>query len=168
MGHGGLLALFFYTDFYGISAAAAEPSMMIARLWELAIVLLLELFRTETNTVGGKIPSYILFGAIPYAVLAILSFKTPDFGEVVKISLCQGITVLLMSALAFINLPYSALGAVMYADTYEGAGRLEHLPLYCRFYREICGYRTCAYAGELFGGGDKAQGFQYTFSVCRD
>ncbi len=157
----GFWLLFFYTDIYGISAAAAGTIMMIARFWDMAIDPIIGVVSDRTNTRWGKFRPYILFGAIPYAVLAILTFTTPDFGEVGKIIYAGATYVLLMTAYAFINLPYSALGAVMSADTYERAG--------LNTYRFIAGFigqfvvtGLALTLAKYFGGGDKAQGFQYT------
>lgn len=157
----GFWLLFFYTDIYGISAAAAGTIMMIARFWDMAIDPIIGVVSDRTNTRWGKFRPYILFGAIPYAVLAILTFTTPNFGEVGKIIYAGATYVLLMTAYAFINLPYSALGAVMSADTYERAG--------LNTYRFIAGFigqfvvtGLALTLANYFGGGDKAQGFQYT------
>lgn len=157
----GFWLLFFYTDIYGISAAAAGTIMMIARFWDMAIDPIIGVVSDRTNTRWGKFRPYILFGAIPYAVLAILTFTTPDLGEVGKIIYAGATYVLLMTAYAFINLPYSALGAVMSADTYERAG--------LNTYRFIAGFigqfvvtGLALTLANYFGGGDKAQGFQYT------
>jgi GPH family glycoside/pentoside/hexuronide:cation symporter len=157
----GFWLLFFYTDIYGISAAAAGTIMMIARFWDMAIDPVIGVVSDRTNTRWGKFRPYILFGAVPYAVLAILTFTTPDFGEVGKIIYAGATYVLLMTAYAFINLPYSALGAVMSADTYERAG--------LNTYRFIAGFigqfvvtGLALTLANYFGGGDKAQGFQYT------
>lgn len=157
----GFWLLFFYTDIYGISAAAAGTIMMIARFWDMAIDPVIGIVSDRTNSKWGKFRPYILFGAIPYAVLAILTFTTPDFGEVGKIIYAGATYVLLMTAYAFINLPYSALGAVMTDDTYERAG--------LNTYRFIAGFTgqfvvtgLALTLAEFFGGGDKAQGFQYT------
>lgn len=157
----GFWLLFFYTDVYGISAAAAGTIMLIARLWDMAIDPVIGVISDRTNTRWGKFRAYILFGAIPYAVLAILTFTTPNFGEVGKIIYAGATYVLLMTAYAAINLPYSALGAVMTDDTYERAG--------LNTYRFIAGFvgqfivtGLALTLAEFFGGGDKAQGFQYT------
>lgn len=157
----GFWLLFFYTDVYGISAAAAGTIMMIARFWDMAIDPIIGVVSDRTNTRWGKFRPYILFGAIPYAVLAILTFTTPDFGEVGKIVYAGATYVLLMTAYAFINLPYSALGAVMSPDTYERAG--------LNTYRFIAGFigqfvvtGLALTLANYFGNGDKAQGFQYT------
>jgi len=157
----GFWLLFFYTDIYGISAAVAGTIMMIARFWDMAIDPVIGIISDRTNTRWGKFRPYILFGAVPYAVLAILTFTTPDFGETGKIIYAGATYVLLMTAYAFINLPYSALGAVMSADTYERAG--------LNTYRFIAGFigqfivtGLALTLANYFGGGDKAQGFQYT------
>ena len=157
----GFWLLFFYTDVYGISAAAAGTIMLVARFWDMAIDPIIGVVSDRTNTRWGKFRPYILFGAIPYAVLAILTFSTPNFGEVGKIIYAGATYVLLMTAYAFINLPYSALGAVMTDDTYERAG--------LNTYRFIAGFigqfvvtGLALTLAKFFGGGDKAQGFQYT------
>ncbi len=157
----GFWLLFFYTDVYGISAAAAGTIMLVARFWDMAIDPVIGIVSDRTTTRWGKFRPYILFGAIPYAVLAILTFTTPHLGEVGKIVYAGATYVLLMTAYAAINLPYSALGAVMTDDTYERAG--------LNTYRFIAGFTgqfvvtgLALTLAEFFGGGDKAHGFQYT------
>ena len=157
----GFWLLFFYTDVYGISAAAAGTIMLVARFWDMAVDPIIGIVSDRTNTRWGKFRPYILFGAIPYAVLAILTFTTPDFGELGKILYAGATYVLLMTAYAAINLPYSALGAVMTDDTYERAG--------LNTYRFIAGFSgqfivtgLALTLAEFFGHGDKARGFQYT------
>ncbi len=157
----GFWLLFFYTDVYGISAAAAGTIMLVARFWDMAIDPVIGVVSDRTNTRWGKFRPYILFGAVPYAVLAILTFTTPDFGEMGKIIYAGATYVLLMTAYAAINLPYSALGAVMTDDTYERAG--------LNTYRFIAGFTgqfvvtgLALTLAEFFGNGNKAQGFQYT------
>ena len=157
----GFWLLFFYTDVYGISAAAAGTIMLVARFWDMAVDPIIGVVSDRTNTRWGKFRPYILFGALPYAVLAILTFTTPNFGEFGKILYAGATYVLLMTAYAAINLPYSALGAVMTDDTYERAG--------LNTYRFIAGFSgqfivtgLALTLAEFFGHGNKAQGFQYT------
>jgi glycoside/pentoside/hexuronide:cation symporter, GPH family len=157
----GFWLLFFYTDVYGISAAAAGTIMLVARFWDMGIDPVIGIISDRTNTRWGKFRPYILFGALPYALLAILTFTTPNFGQVGKIIYAGATYVLLMTAYASINLPYSALGAVMTDDTYERAG--------LNTYRFIAGFTgqfivtgLALTLAEFFGHGNKAQGFQYT------
>lgn len=157
----GFWLMFFYTDVYGISAIAAGTIMLIARFWDMAIDPVVGILSDRTNSKWGKFRPYILFGAVPYAVLAILTFTTPDFGETGKILYAGATYILLMTAYALVNLPYSALGAVMTNDSYERAG--------LNTYRFIAGFAgqfivtgLALTLAKYFGGGDKAQGFQYT------
>ena len=160
----GFWLMFFYTDVYGISAAAAGTIMLIARFWDMAIDPMIGVISDRTNTRWGKFRPYILFGAIPYAILAILTFTTPNFGEIGKILYAGTTYVLLMTAYAAINLPYSALGAVMSPDTHERAG--------LNTYRFIAGFAgqfivtgLALTMAEYFGNGNKAHGFQYTVII---
>ena len=157
----GFWLMFFYTDVYGISAIAAGTIMLIARFWDMAIDPVIGIVSDRTNTKWGKFRPYILFGALPYAVLAVLTFTTPNFGEAGKIIYAGATYILLMTAYASVNLPYSALGAVMTNDSYERAG--------LNTYRFIAGFAgqfivtgLALTLAKFFGGGDKAQGFQYT------
>jgi len=160
----GFWLLFFYTDIYGISAAAAGTIMMIARFWDMAIDPIIGVISDRTNTRWGKFRPYILFGAVPYAVLAILTFTTPNFGEVGKLIYAGATYVLLMTAYAFINLPYSALGAVMSDDTYERAG-LNSYRFIAGFIGQFVVTGLALTLANYFGNGDKAQGFQYTLML---
>ncbi len=157
----GFWLLFFYTDVYGISAAAAGTIMLIARFWDMAVDPIIGVISDRTNTRWGKFRPYILFGAIPYAVLAILTFSTPNFGETGKIVYAAATYVLLMTAYAAINLPYSALGAVMTDDTYERAG-LNTFRFIAGFTGQFVVTGLALTMAEFFGDGDKARGFQYT------
>ena len=160
----GFWLMFFYTDVYGISAAAAGTIMLIARFWDMAIDPMIGVISDRTNTRWGKFRPYILFGAIPYAVLAILTFTTPNFGEFGKILYAGSTYVLLMTAYAAINLPYSALGAVMSPDTYERAG-LNTFRFISGFVGQFIVTGLALTLAEKFGHGDKAQGFQHTISL---
>ena len=157
----GFWLLFFYTDIYGIPAAAAGTIMLLARFWDMASDPLVGILADRTRSRWGKFRPYILFTAVPYAVLAYLTFTTPNFGETGKIIYAGATYILLMTAYTFINLPYSALGAVMTNDTYERAG--------LNTYRFIAGFAgqfivtgLALTLANFFGKGDKAQGFQYT------
>jgi GPH family glycoside/pentoside/hexuronide:cation symporter len=157
----GFWLLFFYTDVYGIPAAAAGTIMMVARFWDMAIDPVIGILSDRTQTRWGKFRPYILFGAVPYAVLSILTFTAPDFGETGKILYAGTTYVLLMTAYAAVNLPYSSLAAVMTSDTYERAG-LNTYRFICAFTGQFVVTGLALTLARFFGGGDKALGFQYT------
>jgi len=157
----GFWLLFFYTDVYRIPAAAAGTIMMVARFWDMAIDPVIGIVSDRTQTRWGKFRPYILFGAVPYAALSILTFTTPNFGETGKIINAGATYVLLMTAYAAVNLPYSSLAAVMSSDTYERAG-LNTYRFICAFIGQFVVTGLALTLAKHFGGGDKARGFQHT------
>ncbi len=157
----GFWLLFFYTDVYKIPAAAAGTIMLIARFWDMGIDPVIGVLSDRTQTRWGKFRPYILFGAIPYAALAVLAFTTPNFGPAGKAIFAGATYILLMTAYAAVNLPYSSMAAVMTSDTNERAG-LNTYRFICAFAGQFVVTGLALTLANFFGRGNKALGFQYT------
>jgi glycoside/pentoside/hexuronide:cation symporter, GPH family len=157
----GFWILIFYTDTFGISAAAAGTIMLIARVWDMFSDPLMGIIADRTNTRWGKFRPYLLWMALPYSVLAVLTFTTPDLGPTGKV-IYAGVTYfLLMTVFTAINLPYSSLGAVMTSDSYERAGLNSYRFIFA-FAGQFIVTGTALYLAGYFGQGDNAKGYQYT------
>jgi len=160
----GFWILIFYTDTFGISAAAAGTIMLIARVWDMISDPLMGVIADRTTTRWGKFRPYILWMALPYSVLAVMTFTTPDFGETGKI-IYAGVTyLLLMTVFTAINLPYSSLGAVMTSDSYERAGLNSYRFIFA-FVGQFIVTGAALYLANYFGNGDSAKGYQYTLTL---
>src|SRR5574344_2454673 len=118
----GFWLLIFYTDIYGLSPALAGVIMFAGSIWDAVMDPIVGIISDRTNTRWGKFRPYLLFGAVPYAILAVLAFTTPDFSPTGMIVYAAITCLLLRTAYAFVNLPYSSMSAVMTNDTYERAG----------------------------------------------
>lgn len=118
----GFWLLIFYTDIYGISPVVAGWIMFAGSIWDAVVDPIVGIISDRTNTRWGKFRPYLLFGAIPYAILAVLAFTTPAFSPTGLIVYASITCLLLRTAYAFVNLPYSSMSAVMTSDTYERAG----------------------------------------------
>jgi GPH family glycoside/pentoside/hexuronide:cation symporter len=157
----GFWILIFYTDTFGISAAAAGTIMLIARFWDMASDPIMGIIADRTRTKWGKFRPYILWMALPYSVLAVLAFTTPDLGNTGKV-IYAGVTyILLMTVFTAINLPYSSLGAVMTPDSYERAGLNSYRFIFA-FVGQFIVSGTALTLALYFGKGDSAKGYQYT------
>lgn len=157
----GFWILIFYTDTFGISAAAAGTIMLIARFWDMASDPIMGIIADRTKTRWGKFRPYILWMALPYSILAVLAFSTPDFGNTGKV-IYAGVTyILLMTVFTAINLPYSSLGAVMTSDSYERAGLNSYRFIFA-FVGQFIVSGTALTLALYFGKGDSAKGYQYT------
>ena len=157
----GFWLLIFYTDVYKIPPAAAGTIMLIARFWDMGIDPVIGIISDRTQTRWGKFRPYILFGAIPYAVLAVLTFTTPNLGETGKIIYACATYALLMTAYAAVNLPYSSLAAVMTPDTYERVG-VNQYRFICAFTGQLMVSGLALTLAKYFGGGNEAMGYQRT------
>jgi GPH family glycoside/pentoside/hexuronide:cation symporter len=157
----GFWILIFYTDTFGISAAAAGTIMLIARAWDMVSDPIMGIIADRTRTRWGKFRPYILWMALPYSILAVLTFSTPDLGDTGKI-IYAGVTyLLLMSVFTAINLPYSSLGAVMTSDSNERAG-LNSYRFVFAFLGQLIVTGTALTLANYFGKGDQARGYQLT------
>jgi GPH family glycoside/pentoside/hexuronide:cation symporter len=157
----GFWLLIFYTDVYKIPPKTAGTIMLIARFWDMGIDPVIGVISDRTQTRWGKFRPYILFGAIPYAVLAVLTFTTPNWGETGKIIYACATYALLMTAYAAVNLPYSSLAAVMTSDTYERAG-VNQYRFICAFTGQFVVSGLALTLAKYFGGGNEAMGYQRT------
>jgi glycoside/pentoside/hexuronide:cation symporter, GPH family len=157
----GFWILIFYTDTFGISAAAAGTIMLIARFWDMISDPLMGIIADRTNTRWGKFRPYLLWMALPYSVIAVLTFTTPNLGPTGKV-IYAGITyMLLMTVYTAINLPYSSLGAVMTSNSYERAGLNSYRFIFA-FAGQFIVTGTALFLANYFGKGNTAQGYQYT------
>ena len=157
----GFWILIFYTDTFGISAAAAGTIMLIARFWDMANDPIMGIIADRTHTRWGKFRPYMLWMAVPYSVLAVLTFTTPDLGETGKVIYAGATYLLLMTVFTAINLPYSSLGAVMTADSNERAGLNSYRFIFA-FVGQLIVSGTALTLANFFGGGNSAKGYQYT------
>lgn len=115
----GMYSLFFYTDVFGITAAAAGTMFLIARLWDSFFDLFVGIMSDRTKTRWGKYRPYLLWFAIPFAVMGVITFFTPDFGETGKIVYAYVTYSLMMIVYSLINVPYASLLGVISSDPKE-------------------------------------------------
>src|SRR5215475_165742 len=67
----------FYTDEFGISAAAAAMILLWPKLWDAVADPIVGVLADRTNTRWGKFRPWILFTAVPWCVVMVLAYTTP-------------------------------------------------------------------------------------------
>src|ERR1041385_7876515 len=72
-----LFQLSFYTDTMGVAAAAAGALLLAGRLWDAFFDPMMGVIADRTNTRWGKFRPWVLWTAIPWAVVMVLAFTTP-------------------------------------------------------------------------------------------
>ncbi len=109
--------LFFYTDVFGIPAAAAGTMFLVTRIWDAANDPIMGVLADRTKSRWGKFRPYLLWLAIPFGVIGVLLFSTPDLGTVGKIVYAYITYTIMMMLYTGINVPYAALMGVMTPDS---------------------------------------------------
>jgi GPH family glycoside/pentoside/hexuronide:cation symporter len=112
----GMYSLFFYTDVFGIAAAAAGTMFLVARLWDSFFDLGVGIVADRTRTRWGKYRPYLLWFAIPFAVMGVITFFVPNFGATGKLVYAYVTYSLMMVVYSIINVPYASLLGVMSPD----------------------------------------------------
>lgn len=115
----GMYSLFFYTDVFGITAAAAGTMFLVARLWDSVFDLFVGIAADRTKTRWGKYRPYLLWFAVPFSVMGVITFFVPDFGSTGKLVYAYITYSLMMIVYSLINVPYASLLGVMSSNPQE-------------------------------------------------
>jgi len=111
---------FFYTDIYKIPAGTASAIIFWGGVFGGVIFNpIMGLIADRTNTRWGKFRPWVLWTAVPFGVLSLLAFSTPDLGENGKIWYAAITYTLLVTIYAANNLPYAALSGVLTGNMSE-------------------------------------------------
>ncbi len=111
--------LYFYTDVFGISAAAAAGVLGAARLVDAVTDPAMGAIAERTRSRWGRLRPYLLFGAVPLAVVAVLTFTVPSLGDGGKLWWAYITYTAFGIAFTVVSIPYSALTASLTADHEE-------------------------------------------------
>lgn len=108
--------LIFYTNVFGISAAAAGVMFLIVRIIDVIWDPIVGAFVDKHNPKSGKYRSYLILGGIPLTGFAILCFWNGFSGSLFY----AYVTYVGLSMLyTLVNVPYGALNASLTRDTDE-------------------------------------------------
>ena len=154
----------FYTDVFGLSAAAVGTMMLVTRLIDAFSDPLMGAIADRTQTRFGKFRPYLLWGIIPIAAAGVLTFTVPDLNDNGKLLWAYGTFIFMMLAYTFINVPYGALLGVITSDTQQRTTLTSF-----RFIGAFSGGSLVAYLTpelvEYLGNGNEALGWQFTMAV---
>ncbi|MBN2742467.1 sugar (glycoside-pentoside-hexuronide) transporter [Breznakibacter xylanolyticus] len=107
---------FFYTDVYKIEPNTASAIIFIGGMIGAFFNPVMGIIADRTSTRWGKFRPWILWTSIPFGIMALLAFSTPNFGPGGKVAYAMITYVLLVLVYSANNLPYSALSGVMTGD----------------------------------------------------
>ena len=155
-----LFLLYFYTDVFGIPAAAAGTMFLVTRIWDAVNDPIMGMIADRTKSRWGKFRPYLLFLALPFAVVGILTFTTPGFDSTGKLIYAYVTYSLLMMLYTAVNVPYSALMAVITPNSLERT-ELSSFRFVAAFTGGLIVQAVTMTLVEYFGNGNEAVGWQW-------
>ncbi|MDE7313981.1 MAG: MFS transporter [Eubacterium sp.] len=113
--------MLYYTDYAGVSSLAVGTVMMVSRLFDGVTDLIMGVIVDRTKSKYGKARPWLLRMCVPFAVSGVLLFSVPVSWAPTPKLVYVFITYNLVSSIIYtaINVPYSALNALMTQDPYE-------------------------------------------------
>ena len=159
-----IFQLAFYTDTFGISAAAAGTLFLVVRVWDAIFDPIMGVVADGTKTRWGKFRPWILWTAVPFGIMGFLTFATPDLSTGGKLIYAYVTYIILMMVYSANNLPYSALSGVMTGDQAERTS-LSQYRFFFAMLAQLAIQGLALPMVNYFGQGNDARGYQWTMGI---
>jgi glycoside/pentoside/hexuronide:cation symporter, GPH family len=156
--------LLYYTDVFGITAAAASLIFFVSKFWDAANDPMVGMLADRTRTRWGRYRPFILWFSLPLCVAAVLMFTTPDFAPWGKLVWAWVTYNLVMTLYTLVNIPYTALLGTISPDVKE-RGSVSTFKFACAFSAGIIVSYTFMPMTESLADGSPQRGWQLAFLV---
>ncbi len=154
----------FYTDVFGLSAAAMGWMFLITKIWDAVNDPIMGMIADRTETRWGKFRPYIISMAPFLAVCGVLTFFTPGFGIWGKLIYAYVTYTLVLMLYTAANVPYSALMGVMTPNSLERTSASQYRFISAFIGQSIVSGATLFLVG-FFGKGNDKAGWMLTLAA---
>ena len=161
-----LFQLNFYTDTFGLTASAAAAILFWPRIWDAIFDPIMGVLADRTKTRWGKFRPWIIWTAVPWAVVMVLAYTTPKGWSMAWMIAYAAITnTLMMTIYSMNNMPYAALGGVMTSDLDERARLNSYRFIAVNIAQFMVGGFTLPLVAKFAHGHDLAYGWRMTMTI---
>ena len=159
-----LYLLYFYTNVMHLNAGAVSIKFLVTKFIDGVSDLIVGYLIDKTNTRWGKSRPWILFGAIPFGVTAVLAFSVPDIGQTGMLIYAYVTYILLSTSYTIVNIPMASILPALSENPHERTVLAS-----CRtFFSSVGSTVVSAFALTLvdkFGNGNEALGFRIVMII---
>ncbi len=158
------LQLSYYTDTFGLSAGQAGTLFLVVGLIAAAFNPIMGVIADRTNTKWGKFRPWLLWTAVPFGIIGLLTFTTPSLSITGKLVYAWTTYLLLRLIYAVNNVPYASLTGVLTGDPDERTS----IASYRQVFANTAGFIVQSLAIPMvvfFGHGNDARGYQITMGL---
>jgi len=163
------LQVTFYVDVFGLPPDKAAMMFLVIGISVAFVNPIMGVIADRTVTKWGKFRPWLIWTALPFGIIGVLTFTTPDFSPAAKLIYAWVTYALLRIVYTVNNVPYASINAVMTDDPDERNSASQ--------YRQIAansaGFIVASLVVPLiniFAHGSKnpadlARGYQYTMGI---
>ena len=158
------LQLDFYTHTFGLTAAQAGTLFLVVGLGVACLNPVMGAIADRTRSKWGKFRPWLLWTAVPFGIINVLTFTTPHLSLSAKIIYAWTTYILLRVIYTVNNVPYACLTAVMTQDPDERTS----ISSYRQIAANSAGFIVASLAipmVKFFGRGNDAVGYQLTMGL---
>lgn len=158
------LQLDFYTHTFGLTPAQAARLFLIVGLGVACLNPVMGVITDRTTTRWGKFRPWLLWTAVPFGIIGVLTFTTPSLSPGAKIIYAWVTYTLLRVIYTMNNVPYATLTAVMTSDPDER----NSIASYRQIFANTAGFIVQSLAVLMvayLGRGNDARGYQLTMGL---
>lgn len=159
-----LYLMFFYTDVMKLPATAVGIMFLATRLVDGVADVLMGLLIDNTHTKYGKSRPYFLWGAVPFGIIAVLTFYVPDVGPTGRLIWAYATYIGLSLLYTVVNIPLASILPALTSDTNERTNLATTRMVFSFIGATIISSVAMPMIDHL-GGGDKAHGYFITMSI---
>ncbi|MDD2763261.1 MAG: MFS transporter [Opitutaceae bacterium] len=160
-----LYLLYFYTDVFRISAAAAGTMFLISRIWDGVNDPMMGMLADRTETRWGKFRPFLLWFCVPFAVMGVLMFTTPHLGGTGKLIWAYITFNGMMMIYTAINIPYTSMLGVISPDPNQRTIVSSIKFVFAYVAATIVSFTLLPMAAWLGGAPDNPRGWQLVFVI---
>jgi glycoside/pentoside/hexuronide:cation symporter, GPH family len=158
------LQLDFYTHTFGLTAAQAGTLFLVVGLGVACLNPIMGMIADRTSSRFGKFRPWLLWSALPFGIIGVLTFTTPNISPAAKLIYAWTTYILLRVVYTVNNVPYASITAVMTLDPDERTS----ISSYRQIAANSAGFIIASLAIPMvrfFGQGNDARGYQYTMGL---
>jgi sugar (glycoside-pentoside-hexuronide) transporter len=158
------LQMIFYTDTFGLTPNQAATMFLVLGLGAACFNPVMGVIADRTRTRWGRFRPWLLWTAVPFGVIVVLTFTTPNLSPSSKLIYAWVTYLLLRLIYTANNVPYASLTGVMTDDPNER----NSVTSFRQFFANTAGFIVQSLAIPMvafLGHGNSAHGFQMTMGI---
>lgn len=159
-----LYLLYFYTDVMSLKGTSIAFMFVVTRFIDAGTDLLIGYCIDKTHTRWGKSRPYFLFGAVPFALFAVLAFSVPEISATGKLVYAYVTYIGLSFMYTVVNIPMASILPSLTADTEERTA-LSTSRKFFAFLGSTVVSATALKLVDRLGNGNEALGFRIVMII---